>query len=108
MFNSYRRNEYPSANIGGGSNYLPNSWFVENGDYIRIRNAQLGYTVDAPFLTRAKIQRVRVYVNAQNALNFFKYTGFTPEVGGGPTNGGIDNGVYPLSATYNFGVNVTF
>jgi len=101
-------NTYPSANVGGGQNYYPNSWFVENGSYLRIRNVQLGYTIPRSLISRWKIERIRFYVNAQNALNFFKYTGFTPEVGGGPTNGGIDNGVYPLSATYNFGVNVTF
>lgn len=101
-------NSYPSANIGGGQNYIPNSWFVEKGDYLRIRNVQLGYTLPSKLVSSWKMERVRFYVNAQNALNFFKYTGFTPEVGGGPTNGGIDNGVYPLSATYNFGVNVTF
>jgi hypothetical protein len=35
---------YPSANIGGGENYKPNSFFVESGAYFRIRNLQLGYT----------------------------------------------------------------
>jgi hypothetical protein len=99
---------YPSPNVGGGQNYLPNSWFVEDGSYLRVRNVQLGYTLPRSLVSGWKIERIRFYVNAQNALNFFSYTGFTPEVGGGPTNGGIDNGVYPLSATYNFGVNVTF
>lgn len=101
-------NTYPSANVGGGQNYIPNSWFVEDGSYLRIRNIQLGYSLPNSLVSRWKIERVRFYVNAQNALNFFKYTGFTPEVGGGPTNGGIDNGIYPLSATYNFGVNISF
>ncbi|HEU4472843.1 MAG TPA: TonB-dependent receptor [Flavisolibacter sp.] len=101
-------NTYPSANIGGGTNYIPNSWYVEDGSYVRIRNVQLGYTLPQAMTSRLSMQRVRIYVNAQNALNFFSYTGFTPEVGGGPTNAGIDNGIYPLSATYNFGVNVSF
>jgi hypothetical protein len=51
---------------------------------------------------------VRFFANAQNAINVFGYKGFSPEVGGGPTNEGIDANVYPLYATYNFGVNVTF
>jgi hypothetical protein len=49
-----------------------------------------------------------VFVNAQNPAIFTKYKGFTPEVGGSPGNIGIDNNVYPLSATYNCGLNVTF
>jgi hypothetical protein len=49
-----------------------------------------------------------LYANAQNAINVFGYKGFSPEVGGGFGNLGIDANVYPLYATYNFGVNVTF
>ncbi len=102
-------NEYPSANIGGGTNYIPNSWYVEDGSYFRIRNLQLGYTLPTNLTQRWSLSRVRFYLNAQNAFNFFSYTGFTPEISGGsPINAGIDNGIYPLSATYNFGVNVSF
>ncbi|MXV53051.1 SusC/RagA family TonB-linked outer membrane protein [Pedobacter sp. HMF7647] len=107
-------NSYPSANIGGGENYKPNSWYVEDGSYVRIRNIQLGYTFPSALLSKWKIQRLRVYLNAQNAFNFFKYNGFTPElritdaVTQPGINAGIDNGIYPLFATYNFGLNLTF
>jgi hypothetical protein len=101
-------NSYPSANIGGGDNYRPNTFFVESGSYFRVRNLQLGYTLSSSMTDRWGIRKLRVYANAQNALNFFKYRGFSPEVGGTPTNAGIDANVYPLSATYNFGVNLTF
>ena len=100
-------NAYPSANIGGGTNYLPNSFFVESGSYFRIRNMQLGYTLSHSLTNQWKIKSLRVFVDAQNAFSFFKYTGFSPEVGGSPTNAGIDVNVYPLSATYRFGVNVS-
>ncbi len=101
-------NTYPSTNIGGGTNYLPNTFFVESGSYFRVRNMQLGYTIGSDITNRWNVKRIRIYVNAQNAFNFFKYRGFSPEVGGSPTNAGIDANVYPLYATYNFGVNVTF
>jgi len=101
-------NKYPSANIGGNQNYLPNSFFVEDGSYIRIRNLQLGYTLPGGLMQKWHLQRLRVYANAQNPFNFFKYKGFSPEVGGSPTNAGIDTNVYPLYATYNFGINLTF
>ena len=101
-------NTYPSANIGGGTNYLPNSFFVESGSYFRVRNMQLGYTLSSAITDRWKMKKLRFYVNAQNAFNFFSYKGFSPEIGGSPTNAGIDTNVYPLYATYNFGVNVTF
>lgn len=99
---------YPSPNIGGGQNYVSNSFYVESGSYFRIRNLQLGYTLPREMTSKWKISKLRVYGNAQNAFNFFSYRGFNPEVGGDVTKRGIDINVYPLYATYNFGVNVTF
>lgn len=102
-------NFYPSANIGGGSNYLPNSFFVEDGSYFRIRNMQLGYNLPSSLAQKIRAKNLRAYVNAQNAFNFFKYRGFSPEISGGDPKGrGIDVNVYPLFATYNFGINVSF
>ncbi|MGZ3851508.1 MAG: SusC/RagA family TonB-linked outer membrane protein [Flavisolibacter sp.] len=102
-------NYYPSANIGGGNNYVPNSFYVEDGSYFRIRNMQLGYTLPMSTAQKIRAKSLRVYANAQNAFNFFKYRGLSPEItGGNPTSRGIDVNVYPLSATYNFGVNVSF
>lgn len=99
---------YPSANIGGGTNYLSNSFYVEDGSYFRIRNIQLGYTFTQNWVKKSGISRLRVFANAQNAFNFFKYRGFSPEIGGSPTRAGVDINVYPLYATYNFGINLTF
>lgn len=116
-------NTYPSVNIGSSANSAPNSYYVSSGSYFRVRNAQLGYTLPAGILSKWKIQKIRIYANAQNAINIFGYKGFSPEVGQTPldnaakittTNanttlsGGMDANVYPLYATYNFGVNLTF
>jgi len=99
---------YPSVRIGGGQNYLANSFYVESGSYLRIRNLQLGYTLNQSLTERFKIKKLRAYVDAQNPFNFFKYKGLSPEIGGGPTKAGVDVDVYPLAATYRVGVNVTF
>jgi len=100
-------NLYPSVATSGNSS-VTNSFFVEDGSYLRIRNVQLGYTLGSG-IKRAGISRLRVYVNAQNPITWFHYRGFTPEVlGTSPTMRGIDQQVYPLYATYNFGVNLTF
>ncbi len=101
-------NNNPSVNIGGNQNYYINSWYVESGAYFRIRNVQLGYTLPDVYASKAGIKKVRVFVNAQNPAIFTKYKGFTPEVGGSPGSIGIDNNVYPISAIYNCGLNVTF
>lgn len=99
---------YPSANVGSTANAAPNSFYVEDGSYIRVRNIQLGYALPSMLMSKLKMQRVRVFVDAQNAINLFGYKGFTPEIGGTPTNAGIDANVYPLSATYRLGLQVTF
>lgn len=99
---------YPSANVGSTANAAPNSFYVEDGSYIRLRNVQLGYALPANLMTKWKTQKIRMFIDAQNPVTFFGYKGFTPEIGGTPTNAGIDANVYPLSATYRFGVNVTF
>ncbi len=101
-------NSYPSANIGSVTNSSPSSWMVEKGSYFRIRTIQLGYTFASDGVKKYGMQSLRLFVNSQNPFTFFKYTGFTPEVGGSPGSAGIDTNVYPLYATYNFGVNVVF
>jgi len=101
-------NTYPSTNVGANNNSKPNSFFVESGAYFRVRNAQLGYTFPGLSLKKYGIQKLRIYANAQNAINIFGYKGFTPEIGGAALGRGIDADVYPLFATYNLGVNVTF
>ncbi|RXF68271.1 SusC/RagA family TonB-linked outer membrane protein [Arcticibacter tournemirensis] len=107
-------NTYPSANIGSTTNAAPNSFFVESGSYVRLRNIQIGYTLPASVVGKWKAQRVRVFANAQNPINIFGYKGFSPEIGRqegvsySPVSRGIDANVYPLFATYNLGLNVTF
>lgn len=101
-------NTYPSVNLGATNNAAPNSFYVSSAAYFRVRNLQLGYTLPSAIANKIKMQRVRLYANAQNAINVFGYKGFSPEVGGTPTNAGLDASVYPLFATYNFGLNVTF
>ena len=82
-------NLYPSVNIAG-NNSVTNSFFVENGEYFRIRNVQLGYTFPK-YLRNSGISQLRIYVNAQNPITWFPYRGFTPEVPAeSPTKAGID------------------
>jgi len=99
---------YPSVNLGTTANSAPNSFYVEDGSYIRLRNVQLGYALPSLLVNKWKMQRLRFFLDAQNPVTLFGYKGFTPEVGGTPTNAGIDANVYPLQATYRFGVQVTF
>ena len=77
-------NTYPSVNLGSTYDSAPNSFYVSSGAYFRVRNLQLGYTLPGDLLRSWKIQSIRLFANAQNAINVFGYKGFSPEVGGGP------------------------
>ena len=100
-------NTTPSANLTG-RNLDVSSYYVEKGDYIRLRNVQLGFNFPKPLVSTLRVQGIRIYANAQNPLTLTKYKGFTPEVGGNPTSAGIDLNVYPIAATYNLGLNINF
>jgi TonB-dependent starch-binding outer membrane protein SusC len=96
----------PRAN----TNELPAStYFLEKGDFFRINNLTLGYTLPGGMLSRLKMQSLRIYVTAQNVATFTKYSGFTPEISnGGTLAGGIESAIYPTTRTFAFGVNVGF
>ncbi|MCK5135421.1 MAG: TonB-dependent receptor [Bacteroidales bacterium] len=100
---------YPSADVAGGKNAYPNTFFVESGAYFRIRNIQLGYTLPKRFTDRISSESIRIYVSAQNPFTTFSYNGFSPEIPGGePSTAGMDYGVYPLSRITSFGLTLNF
>ncbi|RYD90050.1 MAG: SusC/RagA family TonB-linked outer membrane protein, partial [Sphingobacteriales bacterium] len=91
------------ASTSSGS--TPNSYFVENGSYLRARNAQIGYTFGN--LKKAGIQKLRVYVSATNLFTITGYKGTDPELNGGVLNFGIDEGTYASPRTFLVGLNVS-
>ena len=97
---------YPSPQaLTSGLMAQSNSFWIEDGSMLRIQNIQLGYT----FRNIFGGGRLRVYVSAQRPFTFFRYNGFTTEIGGSPIATGIDNSsVYPMQAIYTAGVNLNF
>lgn len=91
------------------TNTQANSFYVEDGAYVRLQNLGLGYTLPASALAKLKITRLRVFASANNLLTITKYEGLDPSVGGNAdTQFGIDVGNYPITKSFNFGVNVGF
>ena len=102
-------NTYPSADVAGGKNAFPNTFFVESGAYFRIRNIQVGYTLPKNITDRIYSESIRIYVSAQNPFTTFSYNGFSPEIpGGSPSTAGMDYGIYPLSRITSFGLTLNF
>nr|WP_229599596.1 TonB-dependent receptor [Runella rosea] len=91
------------------TNTQSNSFYVENGSYVRFQNITLGYNLPASALSKARIQRLRVFASTNNIFTLTKYSGLDPGVGGNAdTNFGIDVGNYPLTKGWTVGLNLGF
>ena len=91
----------------------PSTKYLEKGDFIRLGNLTLGYTIKGDVLERFKMKSARFYVNGANLFVLTKYSGFDPEVDTNKTlNGipsaGVDYLSYPRARTFSVGLNVTF
>jgi TonB-dependent starch-binding outer membrane protein SusC len=85
------------------SYFRRSNFFIEDGDFVRLQNATIGYT-----MPKIKgVRSLRVYLSGQNLALWTKYTGFDPEVSNGgqsALNRGDDYDAYPRARTYNIGV----
>lgn len=99
-------------NVNNNATYSYRSisdYFLEDGTFIRLRNIALGYTVPKKTTQKIGVNRLRFYIQAQNALTLTKYTGFDPEVGNnGLSTRGLDAGTYPMTAQYKVGLQLQF
>jgi hypothetical protein len=97
------------TNANPNGNWASSDLYIKDGSYLRLKNAQLGYTLPLSITNKVSIQKFRLYVAAENLLTFTKYNGFDPEIAsGGYTTIGIDRGIYPQARTISVGANITF
>jgi len=94
------------------TNQVPNSYFVEDADYLRVRNLQLAYSLPSTFVQQIGAERVQLYVQGANLFTFTNYSNPEPEIGGDDAEDassfGIDEGAFPTPRQYRFGVNLSF
>ena len=94
---------------GGRGNFInlngqATSRFVEKGDFVKIDNITLGYSIDPGMLSSIHLTKLRVYGVVQNAVMFTNYTGIDPEM----ENIGMDYNSVPRQRTISLGINATF
>ena len=87
--------------------------YLEDGGFFKLRTIQLGYTLPKSITGKWGMQRVRVYIMAENLFTLTNYSGFDPEIGVSPDGGGgaqfgIDRGAYVQPKGVLFGLNVGF
>lgn len=76
--------------------------FVENGDFLRFRNASIAYNLPKNLLTHIKLNSLRIYAQGQNLITWTKFRGFDPEI----NTGSLTGAQYPALRTITFGLSV--
>ncbi|MEI7523296.1 MAG: TonB-dependent receptor [Mariniphaga sp.] len=95
-------NSIPRSTFNDNGSSRVSSIFVEDASYLRLKNLEIGYTL--PQLlgkSNNSIKSIRVYISAQNLFTSTKYTGLDPE-----STNYMDQGTYPQSRAFLFGVNI--
>ncbi|MGN6438261.1 MAG: SusC/RagA family TonB-linked outer membrane protein [Agriterribacter sp.] len=95
--------KYPATrNDGTPNNNTASTFWLKNATYLRLKALNIGYTIDYPWLGKAGIKHVNIFISGQNLLTFTGLDYMDPETPSGRLS------VYPLMATYNAGLSVTF
>ena len=88
----------------------PNSYFVEDGSYLRLRNLQIGYNFADEIVERLRFQDLRFYIQGTNLFTITGYEGLDPEISSFDSlTLGVDGNitpVYPISQLYTIGINI--
>ncbi|MEO5097125.1 TonB-dependent receptor, partial [Bacteroides thetaiotaomicron] len=85
----------------GDHNQRKNSFFLKNGNFLRLKNIELSYSLPAKWIRKVAMNECRVYVNANNLITWDKLDGLCD-----PESEGSNR--YPIMKTVNFGVNIKF
>ena len=90
-------------NISSNNAFSSTLWY-RNGNYMRLKTAQIGYNFPKQWLLPAGIQALRLYVEGYNLLTLSGLTKYNID----PESPAVNNGYYPQQRTYTLGVKVTF
>ncbi|PTQ97887.1 TonB-linked SusC/RagA family outer membrane protein [Mucilaginibacter yixingensis] len=96
---------YPRLTTSGGpragdvNNFVSSSFWLRNGDYLRVKTIELGYTLPGKTSRKVGVQSARIFVNALNmaTLKSLTFNGADPE---------NYSGMYPIERVFNLGVNI--
>lgn len=95
--------KYPRlSTVSNGNNAWQSSWWVVNGNYLRLKNVNIGFNFPERLLRNTPFSQANIYVAGANLITFshFKYVD--------PESPSVSNGYYPQQKTYTLGVNISF
>jgi len=90
--------------------FIPHSWAIEDGSFLRINNLTVGYTLPVNAVSAIHLSKLRFYFTANNLAILTKYSGYDPEVSvrTDARTPNLDYSAYPKSRSFIFGVNASF
>jgi TonB-linked SusC/RagA family outer membrane protein len=103
-----------NATVHSSTNSRPrlSSYAIEDGSFLRLNTATIGYTFPTQWTRKAFIQSLRIYLTGYNLWIWTNYSGYDPEVdtrrSQGPMTPGVDFSAYPRSRSFVAGINITF
>lgn len=101
---------YAGDNVSNGSSF-PIDANVYNGNFLKLRNINLGYELPSSLTSKIKVNKARVYISTQNAIIITKYPGSDPEVssnGNSTTSQGVDRNGIGNAVAFTAGLSVKF
>lgn len=78
--------------------------FVETGDFLRLRNVNVSYSLPSQWVNKIGVGNIRLFAQGQNLVTWTDFLGFDPELSSGTLTGAQ----YPALRTFTFGLNVGF
>ena len=91
--------KYPRLTYQNAINNQANTLWIQNKNYLKIRNIQLGYSIPKHLLSKIQLQKLRIYGSLENFFTFTSYKGIDPE---------LDQLTYPTMRQAVIGVNIEF
>lgn len=82
--------------------------FIENGDYLRLNNLQIGYNLPAKYCKKIGLTNLRIYVGGTRLFTITGYSGYDPSTGASAGRMGFDYASVPLSRDYMMGIKFGF
>lgn len=95
--------ELPRASLDGSkNNYRDSDLWIKDASYLRLKNIEIGYNFQLPFMRKIGMEKMRLFMTGYNLLTFDKLKISDPE--------SLSSGTpqYPVMRVFNFGLNVSF
>ncbi len=94
---------YPRmSTVANANNSQTSTFWMRNRAYLRLKNAEISYTLPRSLVSKAKLGSARIYIQGLNLLTFSEFKLWDPE------NGGGEGATYPLNRVFNIGIQLSY